>query len=105
MNVNVSETGVLNQALQVGDQTQQVQVSANAEAIQTETSTLGGVVGTQTITDLPLVTRNYQQILSISWRRSERKRWHRLGPRVLAHLRQRQHGHQQQLSDGWHLGE
>jgi hypothetical protein len=64
--VNVSETGVLSQPLQVGEQTQQVQVSANAEVIQTETSTLGGVVGTQTITDLPLVTRNYQQILSLS---------------------------------------
>ncbi len=64
--VNVSETGVLNQALQVGEQTQQVQVSATAEVIQTETSTLGGVVGTQTIAELPLVTRNYQQILSLS---------------------------------------
>ncbi len=64
--VAVSETGVLNQVLQVGEQTQQVQVSASAEVIQTETSTLGGVVGTKTITDLPLVTRNYQQILSLS---------------------------------------
>lgn len=64
--VNVSETGVLNQPLQVGEQTQQVEVSATAESIQTETSTLGGVVGTKTIADLPLVTRNYQQILSLS---------------------------------------
>ena len=64
--VNVSETGVLSQVLQVGEQTQQVQVSATAEVIQTETSTLGGVVGTQTIAELPLVTRNYQQILSLS---------------------------------------
>ncbi len=42
--VAVSETGVLKQVLQVGEQTQQVQVSASAEVIQAETLTLGGVV-------------------------------------------------------------
>ena len=64
--VHVTETQGLQQALQVGEQQQEVQVVSTAETIQTETSTLGGVVGTRSIDGLPLVTRNFTQILSLS---------------------------------------
>ncbi|HWE53034.1 MAG TPA: carboxypeptidase-like regulatory domain-containing protein [Bryobacteraceae bacterium] len=64
--VNVTETHVLNQTLAVGSQEQQVTIEAAAQAIQTETSALGGVVDSQAITAIPLATRNYQQILSLS---------------------------------------
>jgi hypothetical protein len=64
--VNVTETAVLNRALQVGSQTQEVSVQADVEAIQTQSSTLGTVVNTQTVTDLPLNTRNYKDLLALS---------------------------------------
>ena len=65
-NVNVTETEVLNRTLQVGGQTQEVSVQADVEAIQTATSALGTVVNTETVTDLPLNTRNYTNLLAMS---------------------------------------
>jgi Carboxypeptidase regulatory-like domain/TonB-dependent Receptor Plug Domain len=64
--VDVTETEVLNQSLQVGAQTQQVTVSGSTESIQTETSALGGVVNQDSIVSIPLATRNYTQILNLS---------------------------------------
>jgi Carboxypeptidase regulatory-like domain len=64
--VHVTETQVLNRSLQVGTQTQQVTVEATAEAIQTENATNGGVVDAQEVTSLPLVSRNYTQIINLS---------------------------------------
>lgn len=64
--VNVTETAVLNEALQVGGQTTQVTVEATTEAIQTENVTNGGVVSGQEITSLPLVSRNYTQVINLS---------------------------------------
>jgi hypothetical protein len=64
--VNVTETAVLNRKLEVGAQTQQVTVEAHAEAIQTQNATNGGVVGSQEVTSLPLVSRNYTQIINLS---------------------------------------
>src|SRR5579862_3806342 len=64
--VNVAETHAVNQALEVGSQQQAVTVSTEAQAIQAETSTLGGVVGARQLNELPLVTRNYTQILGLS---------------------------------------
>ena len=64
--VNVTETEVLNEALQVGAQTQEVTVQANVETVQTATSALGTVVGTETVTELPLNTRNYTNLLAMS---------------------------------------
>lgn len=64
--VNVTETAVLNRVLQVGTQTQEVSVQADVEAIQTQSSTLGTVVNNQTVTDLPLNTRNYKDLLALS---------------------------------------
>jgi hypothetical protein len=64
--VDVTETEVLNQSLQVGAQTQQVTVTGSTENIQTETSALGGVVNQESIVSIPLATRNYTQIVNLS---------------------------------------
>lgn len=64
--INVTETPVLNRALEVGTQAEQVTVEANVEAIQTASSTLGTVVQGQTATALPLTTRNYTNLLGLS---------------------------------------
>ncbi|HXU21702.1 MAG TPA: carboxypeptidase regulatory-like domain-containing protein [Verrucomicrobiae bacterium] len=64
--VNVTETAVLNHALQVGGQSIQVTVEATTQAIQTENVTNGGVVTGDEITSLPLVSRNYTQIINLS---------------------------------------
>jgi hypothetical protein len=52
--VVVTETAVLDQTVQVGAQTQQVEVRAEAEAVQTASSTVGNVVSSQTMTAMPL---------------------------------------------------
>ena len=66
LTVNVAETYVLNQKLEVGSASQQVTVTARAQTLETQSVTLGGVVGNELLTDLPLVTRNYTQILGLS---------------------------------------
>jgi hypothetical protein len=65
--VNVTETSVLNRALEIGAQTQEVTVSGVApETIQTQNATVGGLVSGATVTDLPLSTRNYTQVIDLS---------------------------------------
>jgi hypothetical protein len=64
--VSVAETHALNQKLELGATQEQVTVSTSAEAMQTEASALGGVVGAREIGQLPLVTRNYTQIMGLS---------------------------------------
>src|SRR5215510_13647322 len=62
----VTETSVLDQVLQVGAPTEQVTVEAIAETIQTATSTLGTTVTGNTITNLPLSSRNFTAVLGMS---------------------------------------
>ena len=64
--VNVTETYSLNQALEVGATTQSVTVSETAVTVQSENATIGGLVSGETVTDLPLSTRNYTQIMDFS---------------------------------------
>ena len=64
--INVTETPVLDQTLELGSQTEEVTVESQTEGLQTSSSTLGTVVGTRTVTALPLSTRNYTQILGLS---------------------------------------
>src|SRR5690348_10581580 len=64
--INVTETPVLDQTLEVGSQTEQVTVAAQTEGLETSSSTLGTVVGERAVTALPLSTRNYTQILGLS---------------------------------------
>jgi outer membrane receptor protein involved in Fe transport len=64
--VNVTETPTLNRSLEIGATTQEVTVSSTAETIQTQNATVGGLVGGQTVTTLPLSTRNYTQVIDLS---------------------------------------
>jgi hypothetical protein len=64
--VTVTETAVFDQALQVGTQTQQVEVRGEVEAVQTASSTVGTVINSSTVTDVPLTTRNYTNLLGLA---------------------------------------
>jgi Carboxypeptidase regulatory-like domain len=64
--VNVTETPVLNRSLEVGAQSEQITVESTTETIQTQNATNGGLVGSQEVVDLPLVSRNYTQIVNLS---------------------------------------
>jgi Carboxypeptidase regulatory-like domain/TonB-dependent Receptor Plug Domain len=64
--VNITETPVLNQKLEVGAQTEQVTVESTTETIQTQNATVGALVGSKEVTDLPLSDRNYTQIIDLS---------------------------------------
>src|ERR1700691_3923233 len=65
-NVNVTETDELDGSLVVGSVSQSIKVSSSNQQIETQTATLGTAVGDTEITALPLTTRNYTQILSLS---------------------------------------
>ena len=64
--VTVTETGTLNSQLQVGAQSQEVTVQASVETVQTASSTLGTVVSSQAVVDLPLNTRNFTNLIALS---------------------------------------
>jgi Carboxypeptidase regulatory-like domain len=64
--VYTTQTNALTQTLKVGAEQQVVTVSAAPPALQTESATLGGVVNETSIESIPLVTRDYTQILNLS---------------------------------------
>ena len=64
--VDITETPTLNRALEIGAQSQQVTIEATAETVQTQNATVGGLVAGQTVTELPLSTRNYTQVIDLS---------------------------------------
>jgi hypothetical protein len=64
--MNVTETQTLNHTLEVGAQSEQVTVESTVETVQTQNATVGTVVGARTVTDLPLSSRNYTQIIDLS---------------------------------------
>src|SRR5215472_3889018 len=64
--VNVTETAVLDWVLQVGAQSQEVTVAGEVETIQTTSSALGTVANATVVTELPLNTRNYTNLLTMS---------------------------------------
>ena len=66
VSIQVTETPVLDRRLEIGTQSEQVTVEANAEVLQTASSTLGTTVTTQQVVGLPLSNRNYTQLLSMS---------------------------------------
>jgi len=66
INVNVTESPVFNQNLEVGGATEQVTVAASAETLQTTTSAMGTVVGATEATSIPLTTRNYTNLLGLT---------------------------------------
>jgi hypothetical protein len=63
--VNVTETPVLDRTMEIGAQTEQVTVEANAELLKTSESTLGRVVDSATLSNQPLATRNYTSIMGL----------------------------------------
>src|SRR5215475_5563234 len=64
--VQITETVTLGVRLELGAPLETVEVSAASQLLQTEDSTLGNVVNERAVSSLPLVTRNYQQILGLS---------------------------------------
>lgn len=66
LTLNVTETAALNQVLQVGQQTEAIQVEAEAPVLQTADSTLGTTVSSQQVVGLPLSNRNYTQLLAMA---------------------------------------
>jgi hypothetical protein len=63
LSVRITENTVANAKLSLGEVSQNVEVSGDAEPIDTTSATLGGNVGTRVITSLPLATRNVLDIL------------------------------------------
>jgi len=59
LNLEVTQTGVINFALQVGATTQQVTITSDIPLVNTQDSTLGGTVHEQQMAELPLNGRNY----------------------------------------------
>jgi len=66
LNILVTETSQVELHLQVGSVTETVEVSSEAATIQSNTIALGRVVNQSSVTGLPLVTRNFAQIASLS---------------------------------------
>lgn len=64
--VHVTETVPLDLRLQVGSVSEKVTVQDIPELVQTESSALGNVTDQRMVENLPLVTRNYMQILGLS---------------------------------------
>jgi hypothetical protein len=64
--VNVTQVTTVNPTLTVSSRPETVTVQANAVQLQTESSTLGFVVTSEMVSSLPLVTRNYTQIIDLS---------------------------------------
>jgi hypothetical protein len=64
--VTVSETTSLHIVLSIPGVTASVQVAADEQIVELETSTLGRAVEQESIQDLPLANRNYTQILGLS---------------------------------------
>jgi len=64
--VNVTQITGVNVTLTLGSAQQAVQVEANGQLLQTESSALGSVVTGQMVSNLPLVSRNYTQIVTLS---------------------------------------
>jgi len=64
--VIVTETETLNAQLAVGAVTEQVTVESEAEQLQTASSALGRVTNEEMVTELPLASRNYTQIIGLN---------------------------------------
>jgi hypothetical protein len=63
LTLSVSQEAVVNFTLEVGTVGQTVTVTAGAPLVDTTSGSLGGLVGPQKISDLPLNGRNYDQLV------------------------------------------
>src|SRR5690349_13842680 len=66
LEINVTETARFDVGLEVGGVQEQVTVSSETALLQTESSALGRVTDQTVVSNLPLVTRNYTQIVTLS---------------------------------------
>ena len=66
LNIVVTETSQLELHLEAGTVAETIEVSSEASAIRPNTIALGRVVNQSSVTGLPLVTRNFAQIASLS---------------------------------------
>jgi hypothetical protein len=66
LRINVTETSHLDIQLEVGQMTETVNVTTETEVLQTESPALGRVANDVVVRNLPLVTRNYTQIVTLS---------------------------------------
>jgi hypothetical protein len=66
LQINVTETARFDVQLEAGGVQEQVTVTSEAQALQTESSALGRVTDRALVSNLPLVTRNYTQIVTLS---------------------------------------
>ena len=64
--ITVTETGTLNRVLTVGAQTTEVTINADVETVQTSNAAVGAVMNSESVVDLPLTTRNYQNLIGFS---------------------------------------
>ncbi|MGH9682907.1 MAG: carboxypeptidase regulatory-like domain-containing protein [Candidatus Acidiferrales bacterium] len=64
--VHVTESATLDIRLEIGSVSETVTVQGTATQLQTTSSALGNVTDQRMVNDLPLVTRNYLQILGLS---------------------------------------
>ena len=65
LTLEVGQIATLDQALKVGSVTEVVEVSAQTATLQTADSTLGGVITTREVIDLPLNGRMFTQLLQL----------------------------------------
>ena len=66
LELSVSQVARFDFKLQVGSSTVSIQVSAAASALETSTASLGQVIGSKPIADLPLNGRNYLQLAKLA---------------------------------------
>jgi Carboxypeptidase regulatory-like domain/TonB-dependent Receptor Plug Domain len=66
ININVTETRRLELRLQLATVVHHVEVSGETQMVQTDNSALGRIVNETAVTGLPLVTRNFAQIATLS---------------------------------------
>lgn len=64
--VRITETTRMTTVLKPATVTEVVEVQSQVEQVNTSDATTGQSLGTQTINDLPLATRNFQQLLALS---------------------------------------
>jgi Carboxypeptidase regulatory-like domain/TonB dependent receptor len=64
--VSVTETQTVNLVFQLGEVSERVNISAEARLLETESAALGHVTDERLVEGLPLVTRNYTQLLGLS---------------------------------------
>lgn len=64
--VKVTETTFLPLQLAVGSTTETLDVNATTPSMETQSSALGDVIGSRSITSIPLVTRNFAELLGLS---------------------------------------